>query len=80
MDGVKNMAEIILETEGERKTELNDGQIQRYLRMLNVLEKYGYLEAVKRPELNEEDIIAALKELGITKDDLLLVHASLSKC
>lgn len=80
MDGAKNMAEIILETEGERKTELNDGQIQRYLRMLNVLEKYGYLEAVKRPELNEEDIIAALKKLGITRDDVLLVHASSSKC
>ena len=80
MDGKKDMAQIILETEGERQTELKDPQIMQYLNRLNILEKYGYLTAVKRPEIREEEIVSALKDLGITSDDVLLVHASTTKC
>lgn len=80
MDGKKDMAQIILETEGERHTELKDSQIMQYLNSLNVLEKYGYLTAVRRPAILEDEIISALKELGITPDDILLVHASTTKC
>lgn len=80
MDGKKDMAQIILEAEGERHKELKDDQIVNYLNKLNILEKYGYLQAVKRPEITEEMIIAALKEAGIGSDDVLLVHASSAKC
>jgi hypothetical protein len=45
-----------------------------------LLEKYGYLTAVKRPAITENDIVEALRQLGITQDDVLLVHASTSKC
>ena len=80
MDGKKNMAQIILETEGERKKELSDQQIMQYLNRLNTLEKYGYLTAIKRPEISEDEIIEALQKLGITKSDVLLIHASTTKC
>ena len=80
MDGKKDMAQIILETEGERQKELSDQQIMQYLNRLNVLEKYGYLTAVKRPTILEDEIIEALKKLQITSSDVLLVHASTTKC
>ena len=80
MDGKKNVATLILEAEAERGFDLKEGQVKKVLNALNHLADYGYLDVIERPALTQDDLIAALKQAGITQDDVLLVHASISKC
>lgn len=80
MDGKKNVATLILEAEAERGFDLKEGQVKKVLNALNHLADYGYLDVIERPALTQEDLVAALKQAGITQDDVLLVHASISKC
>ena len=80
MDGVKNMAEIIAEAEAERQKTLTDKEIKKFLSACDYFAEYGYLKAVKRTPLTSEMICKALAELGVEKNDVLLVHASISNC
>lgn len=80
MDGKKNLAELILEAEAEREQQLSEGQVKKYIMSMNHLADYGYLEVISRPEISGDDIKAALNELGVTGDDVLMVHASVSNC
>ncbi|MBR1953311.1 MAG: AAC(3) family N-acetyltransferase [Lentisphaeria bacterium] len=80
LDGKKDLEQVIMEAEAERKTTITDGNIKKYLSALNYLADYGYIEAVKRTALTSDMLAAALKELGIKENDVLLVHASVSKC
>ena len=80
MDGKKDLARIILETEAERGITFTDGQIKKYIDALNYLADWGYLAAVKRTELSSSMLAGALREAGVAAGDLLLVHSSLSKC
>lgn len=80
MDGVKDTARLFLEAEAEREKRLSEQEIKKDLDALNFLADYGYLTAVQRPEIRKEDICRALKDAGITQNDVLLVHASVSGC
>ncbi len=80
MDGVKDVAALIREAEYERNSRLPEGEVKKYINALNFLSDYGYLEAKKRPEITEEEMVAALRHLGIREGDLLLVHAATSRC
>ena len=80
MDGRKDMAQIILETEADRQITLNDEQIRKYLDAVNYLADWGYLAPLKRTALTRRMLADALKKLGVKKGDLLLVHASASRC
>ena len=80
MDGKKNLAQIILETEADRQVTLDDGQIKKYIDALNYLADWGYLTAVQRTELTSTMLSAALRQAGVQDGDVLLVHSSLSQC
>lgn len=80
MDGVKDVAALIREAEYERNSVLPEGEVKKYVSALNFLSDYGYLEVLKRPAVTEEEIVAALKKLGVGEGDLLLVHAATSRC
>ena len=79
-DGRKNLAQIILETEADRRCEFTDAQIKKYIDAFNYLADWGYLTAVKRTELTSDMLADALHRAGVASGDLLLVHSSLSKC
>ena len=80
MDGKKNLARIILETEADRQVTLTDAQIKKYIDGINYLADWGYLTAVERTELTRSMLADALRQAGVETGDVLLVHASLSKC
>lgn len=80
MDGVKDMAQLIAESEAERKAELSETEIKKNISLCNYLAQYGYLKVVKRPELTRQMLYDALLKLGVAEDDVLLVHASVSNC
>lgn len=80
LDGKKNLAQAIAEAEAETGSQKSEAEVKKYVDAMNHLVDYGYLEAVARPKLTADDIRQALRELGITGKDLVLVHASVSKC
>ena len=80
LDGKKSLARAIAEAEAETGTQKSEAEVKKYIDAMNHLADYGYLEAVTRPELTADDIRRALRELGLTEKDLVLVHASVSKC
>ena len=80
MDGKKDLEQLVMEAEAEYQTRINDGQIRKYLNALNYLADWGYIEAVKRTALTREMLTEAVKAAGVKVGDVLLVHASVSKC
>ncbi len=80
MDGKKDLAEIILESEAERGETISEPQIKKYIDAVNYLADWKYLTPVKRTEITREMLGSALAGLGVKKGDLLLVHASVSRC
>ncbi|MBR2426304.1 MAG: AAC(3) family N-acetyltransferase [Lentisphaeria bacterium] len=79
MDGAKNMAQIIQETEADLQVTLSDFQIRKYLNAINYLAAWGYLTVIRRNVLTREMLAAALAELGVKRGDVLLVHSAVSK-
>lgn len=80
LDGKKNLAQAIAEAEAETGTEKSEAEVKRYVDALNFFADYGYFEVISRPEITGGEIASALRKLGVTERDLLLVHASVSKC
>ena len=80
MDGRKDLATIILETEADRRITMDDGKIKTCIDAINYLADWGYLKAVRRTELTPEMLGGALRQAGVQEGDVLLVHSSLSKC
>ena len=80
LDGKKSLARAIAEAEAETGCEKRESEVKKYIDAVNHLADHGYLEAVSRPEITGDDIKRALRELGLTGNDLVLVHASVSKC
>jgi aminoglycoside N3'-acetyltransferase len=80
LDGRKSLAQAIAEAEIETGREKSESEVKKYIDAMNHLADYGYLTAVARPEITAEDIKKALRELGLTEKDLVLVHASVSNC
>lgn len=80
MDGEKDLAQIIREAETETGKIKTEAEVKKYIDSVNFLVDYGYLEAIERPVIKAPEILEALQELGVARADVLLVHASVSKC
>ncbi|MBO4344793.1 MAG: DUF4910 domain-containing protein [Victivallales bacterium] len=80
LDAKKTLARAIAESEAELESELSESKVKKIVSAVNFLCDYGYLKAVERPVITESDIAAAMQKVGITKDDVLMVHASISNC
>ena len=80
MDGKKDLARIILETEADRQVTLSDEQIRKYINAVNYLADWGYLAVIRRTDLSPAMLAAALLQAGVGVGDVLLLHSSLSRC
>ena len=80
LDGKKTLARAIAEAEAEVGKEMSESQVKKAVNAVNFLCDYGYLKAAERPVITESDIADAMRKVGITKDDVLMVHASVSAC
>ena len=80
LDGRKTLARAIAEAEAEGEKEMSESQVKKVVNAVNFLCDYGYLNAIERPVITASDIADAMRKVGITKDDVLMVHASVSAC
>lgn len=80
MDGKKNLEQLIRESLWETDKELTDDIFKEHVNAVFFLDRYGYISVKEQNPLNKEDLKNALKELGVNKDDLVLLHSSLSGC
>jgi len=79
MDGEKSLQRLIREVEWEEGEALDEDRIQKYIGAISYLSDYGYLNTKFNLSYGKDDIVAALRKVGIKEGDLLLVHSSLSK-
>lgn len=81
MDGKKNMEQLIREAVWEDGNKaLTDDTFKEYVDAIFFLAKYNYISVVENNPITKDDLVKALKELGVEKDDLVLLHSSLSGC
>ncbi len=77
-DGKKNLQQLIRETEYQLGRLLSEAEIKTICRELNELERYGYVAQNVSNRFSKEDFKARIRELGIEKGDLLMVHSALA--
>lgn len=80
MDGKKDLERLIRESIWETGEVSSDSIFKRYVNGVYYLAKYGYLSIEEKNPLTKNDLIIALKELGIKKSDVVLLHSALSGC
>ncbi len=80
LDGKKDLAQVIREAEYEHRTALSEQQIKKYIDAVCYLADWGYLSLLQEVKIGVEEIVTALRQLGVKDGDLLLVHSSLSGC
>ena len=80
MDGKKDLARIIQETEADRQVTVTDEQIRKYINAVNYLADWGYLAVIRRAEISPAMLTEALRQAGVEAGDVLLLHSSLSGC
>lgn len=79
MDGMKNLQQIIKETQWEVHEVFSESTIKSYINGIIRLAKGGYLSLKVDEPIDGPAIIDALHRLGVKKGDLLLVHSSNSQ-
>ncbi len=80
MDGRKTLSQIIREAEYQRGALLDETTVKNLVNRVCFLSGYGYVSLDNRGEIRGPEIVEALRQVGIGKGDLLLVHSSLSGC
>lgn len=78
MDGKKTLRCLIQETEWDRGILVEDATVKSWLHLFIYLAEAGYLEMTVRDSLSEDDLLDALRKLGVREGDTLLVHSGLS--
>lgn len=78
MDGKKTLKRAILETSWQRDFHFTEADIKKCVLSITHLADWGYLSLEEKTPLHSKMIVEALKELGIQKGDVLLVHSGLS--
>ncbi len=78
MDGKKTLRQCICEAAWERRVNMTDADVKKYVISVMYLADWGYL-SVKNPQTITKDMfVESLKKIGIEKGDVLLVHSGLS--
>ena len=77
-DGKKNLQQLIRETEYQLGRLLSDAEIKVICRELNELARYGYVSQEISNRITADGLRAKLRELGIRKGDLLMVHSAVA--
>ncbi len=80
MDGQKDLAQIILETEADREVTMTEPEIRKAVNAIGYLTGWGYLKLVKGTPLTRAMLAETLGKLGVKNGDILLVHSSVSGC
>ena len=80
LDGRKDLGQVIREAEYEYRAALSEAQVKKYVDAVCYLADWGYLSLLQEVRIGVEEIVAALRQLGVREGDLLLVHSSLSGC
>ena len=78
LDGEKDLAQLIRETETRLSVTLHESRIKKYCDLINLLTDSGYFYAVRRTELTRDMLSHAMRQTGIRRGDILLVHSSVS--
>jgi len=78
MDGKKTLKYLLKQAEWESKTCFNSKEIKKYIHSIEYLTEFGYLKTTFKGSIRKNNIISALKQAGISKGELLLVHSGLS--
>ena len=78
MDGTKTLKELLIEAEWETKTRFNAYEAKRYVHAVGYLGDWGYLDVRYASEITREEIVQALRQAGLKRDDLVLAHTGLS--
>lgn len=78
MDGKKNLKQAICEASWERRVNMTDEDVKKYVDSVMYLADWGYLSVDNPLSVNKAMIVEALKKLGIQEGDVLLVHSGLS--
>ena len=78
MDGKKTLKQAIYEASWEQHASLNEETIKQYVDAVMHLADWGYLAVENRAPIDKRMIVERLRELGIKKGNVLLVHSGLS--
>ena len=79
MDGKRTLAEIIRMAEHENRQLLPEEEVKAMIRSVLYLSRYGYVSPGGLLPVGKEEIVRALREVGVAEGDCLLVHSSLSE-
>ncbi len=81
MDGKKDLEQIIREVYWEASKVLPSETIfKQFISAIFYLADYGYVSVKESYVLTKDDLKKALKELGLKKSDLVMVHSAFSRC
>ncbi len=78
MDGERNLLQVVECLEAESARTFSDNEVRAIVGQSEMLAEYGYLAAKYAQSLSQQDIEAALRDVGVTDGELLYVHSSLS--
>ena len=79
MDGKKTLKRAILEASWECHKAMGEKSVKKYVDAVMYLSDWGYLTVENRAPIDKKMIMEKLREVGIQKGDVLLVHSGLSQ-
>lgn len=79
MDGKKTLKQAICEASWERHAKLSAKTVKKYVDAVMYLSDWGYLTVENHAPIEKEMIVEKLREAGIQKGDVLVVHSGLSQ-
>ncbi len=77
MNGKRNLAEIIRRTEHEICRLIPEKELQKLVRSLFYLARYGYISLGDFAGITREEIVKSLRQCGVKAGDCLVVHSAL---
>lgn len=78
MDGKKTLRQAICEAAWERRVNMTDAAVKKYVNAVTYLADWGYLKLENPLTITKDMFVESLKKIGIKKGDVLLVHSGLS--